>query len=502
MVDGLPPRLLPALRYAERGWPVLPIKPRSKEPLTRHAVKDATTDRKKIEGWFKKWPNANVGIACGSPGPDALDIDDLKAGAAAMKTAVAAGGPDVATARGRQFYFLGSTRGTVALGFGELRSTGSYVVAPPSWHPDGVQYTWVTEPSGLALPKLPDGIVPVTATTAGAGEMPERAGLIPYGERHTAIKDYCVRQVRSGVLDAELLEANLRTFFEQRCVPTPKPGRNYFRDHVKWALDSRIADRERSFAERASGEPAAPKGKAKRITGLESPPHRDAPLKDHRDYVSTAGGWGDRIDVESVVRFGQRGADALVIKLTNGQVVEFEKQDQVARSTWPRIVTLCTNGIAHPISVNEVEALNVLRSLCILADAPVIAAETDALEDALRTLVAACDVWDDHDLSTNLGRYDAIRRAHARGSWTPRCPEDRPPVVIVDRADGRLHLRAGEVFQWFANAGLKPSYLTLSGRMLMVGAERWQCRGNGPGGRAGDRRTMMLYRLSSEWIEP
>lgn len=65
-----------ALSYAKRGWPVLPVRPREKQPLTPHGVKDATTDEAIIRGWWAKWPEANVAIAAGEhSGLFVLDVD-------------------------------------------------------------------------------------------------------------------------------------------------------------------------------------------------------------------------------------------------------------------------------------------------------------------------------------------------------------------------------------------------------------------------------------------
>jgi hypothetical protein len=47
--------------------------------LTTHADKDATTDRGVIEGWWAKWPTANVGVALASSGLVAIDCDSLEA---------------------------------------------------------------------------------------------------------------------------------------------------------------------------------------------------------------------------------------------------------------------------------------------------------------------------------------------------------------------------------------------------------------------------------------
>ena len=65
-----------ALDFAERGIPVLPCRPQCKIPKTAHGVNDATTDLSEIRGWWRAWPNANVGIATGSAsGIVVIDID-------------------------------------------------------------------------------------------------------------------------------------------------------------------------------------------------------------------------------------------------------------------------------------------------------------------------------------------------------------------------------------------------------------------------------------------
>jgi hypothetical protein len=64
-----------AHRYADAGWPVFPCQPGGKVPATRHGHLDATTSHAKIDRWWARTPDANVGIATGAPGPDVLDID-------------------------------------------------------------------------------------------------------------------------------------------------------------------------------------------------------------------------------------------------------------------------------------------------------------------------------------------------------------------------------------------------------------------------------------------
>jgi len=66
-----------ALKYAELGWKVFPLKPGLKVPATQHGVKDATGDKRKIEAWWTATPDANIGLACGavSGGIYVIDID-------------------------------------------------------------------------------------------------------------------------------------------------------------------------------------------------------------------------------------------------------------------------------------------------------------------------------------------------------------------------------------------------------------------------------------------
>jgi hypothetical protein len=449
---------------------VLPIRPQSKEPLSRRGVTDATLDRAVVERWFTKWPTANVGIACGDPGPQVLDIDDLVAGHAALVSVSRYGGPDVATARGRQFYLLGTSSGTVGLGWGELRGKGSYCVAPPSLHPSGKLYVWLIQPTLDPLPPVPGDIVPDGKGTAGTGELviPE---LIPYGQRHEALREAAIRFVRSGIVDVRTLEEMLRAFFEARFVPTPKPRKDEFLNLAAWAARTNIANRERAYADH---DPETPAKKAKKQpTGLEVPPRGDAPLKEHREYLRIAGGWTDRVDIDVVKRDGPHADDGLEVRLTNGQTIVFDRQEDVAkRGHWARRVTGATGGIAKPVYLNELAGLHVYRSLCILAETPKYVHRAEALDDAVTDFVGLAEDIDLHDLTQADGRYNAIEHCRAREPWDPRKADwEHRPVLLVCRGGSGSYVRGGELRDYLNLRKLEITASQLPGRLGLIGLE-------------------------------
>ncbi|MBL8696034.1 MAG: bifunctional DNA primase/polymerase, partial [Planctomycetes bacterium] len=77
-----------ALELARRGWPAFPCSPpydsspqRGKRPLCPHGFKDATTDEAALRTWWTRWPDANVGLATGSPsGLIVVDVDPRNGG--------------------------------------------------------------------------------------------------------------------------------------------------------------------------------------------------------------------------------------------------------------------------------------------------------------------------------------------------------------------------------------------------------------------------------------
>jgi hypothetical protein len=63
-----------ACEYAERGLSVLPAKGKG-PPLIPGGFKSASNDPDKVRGWWKRWPEANIGIACDASDLVVLGVD-------------------------------------------------------------------------------------------------------------------------------------------------------------------------------------------------------------------------------------------------------------------------------------------------------------------------------------------------------------------------------------------------------------------------------------------
>jgi Bifunctional DNA primase/polymerase, N-terminal len=151
--------LAAALAYAAKGWHVLPLQPRAKEPLTTHAFKDASTDPDRIRAWWACWPKANIGVSLEPSHLLVLDIDPRNGGS--LEALIAAHGslPDTLTnlTGGGGVHLLfrdpgGKVRGNVPNVPGVDVKNNAYIMVPPSIHPNGTRYRW----EGKALADLPE----------------------------------------------------------------------------------------------------------------------------------------------------------------------------------------------------------------------------------------------------------------------------------------------------------------------------------------------------------
>ena len=158
---------------AARGWPVFPCI--GKKPATPHGVKDASLDIEKINAWFGNGQTHNVGIATGAAsGLLVLDVDPRHGGDVSLEALIDEHGDLPVTVQcetgggGQHYYFLlpegvEIKNGANVLGPGlDIRSTGGYVIAPPSIHPDtGRPYAWEWsgDPEEVEVAPLPEWLL-------------------------------------------------------------------------------------------------------------------------------------------------------------------------------------------------------------------------------------------------------------------------------------------------------------------------------------------------------
>jgi len=66
-----------ALRLLEQGWSVIPIQPAGKRPLLPWVpFQQRRPQLAEVEAWWKRWPEANVGVVTGAlSGIVVLDVD-------------------------------------------------------------------------------------------------------------------------------------------------------------------------------------------------------------------------------------------------------------------------------------------------------------------------------------------------------------------------------------------------------------------------------------------
>jgi hypothetical protein len=147
MRGGTSPTLVAraALAYSRRGIPVFPCEPSGKRPLTYNGFWDATTDLPRLSAWWRRWPDANVGVPTGEQsGLLVLDVDSDADGPDSLALLERLYGPLPRTAKARTggggvHVFFRYPAGEVVrnsagkLGPGlDVRGEGGYVVVPPS----------------------------------------------------------------------------------------------------------------------------------------------------------------------------------------------------------------------------------------------------------------------------------------------------------------------------------------------------------------------------------
>lgn len=232
-----------ALKYAAKKIPVFPCEPGGKRPLTKRGYLDATTDPRKINLWWNRWPKANIGIPTGeASGLFVLDVDrgddERWSGFAPLDALLKEHGdlPETTTVQtgrgGMQYWFeypdgaeIRNSAGKLGLGL-DVRGEGGYVVAPPS-RTQG-RYRWLEPEERRGLAEAPAWIVeaarePHRGSERVSGGRPTVSAEpdgepIPEGTRNDTLTRIAGR-LHDGTRSLEELVAELLTINAARCDP-------------------------------------------------------------------------------------------------------------------------------------------------------------------------------------------------------------------------------------------------------------------------------------------
>jgi hypothetical protein len=234
--------LAAALHYATLGWAVFICRPRTKEPGNKHSFKEATTNPETIKRLWRYWP-ANIAVATGPQSRlFVLDVDG-EVGAQSLRELEFQHGrlPDTLrsfSSRGPHYWFatenhpIPNSAEKIAPKL-DIRGDGGYVLAPPSVHPSGAIYRWLTPPDTPILP-APEWLVKLA-------QKPKPKLVVVNAPREASIPKF------TGELDAYG-----RTALENEIAAlerTPRGSRNHQLNRASFCLHQLVAGGELDAAE-------------------------------------------------------------------------------------------------------------------------------------------------------------------------------------------------------------------------------------------------------------
>ncbi|MCH5202682.1 MAG: bifunctional DNA primase/polymerase [Oscillospiraceae bacterium] len=228
---------------------VFPLPKGAKLPYKgTNGFKDATTDKDTIINWWTKNPDANIGIATGLQANGlfltVVDIDDNKEkgknGRQTIRDWEANNGvlPNTLVSKTGSgglhcLYWTNEEyrNRTGLLQYIDVRGEGGYIVAPPSVHPNGTTYQWVTEPTAEAIQSADDTVKKLLAVKQGKPVQPAKPTqskaetkdllpiqTVPEGQRNDTLYRYGCSLQAKGYSDENIYQL-LENMNAESCSP-------------------------------------------------------------------------------------------------------------------------------------------------------------------------------------------------------------------------------------------------------------------------------------------
>lgn len=238
-----------ALAYAGMGWAVIPLhtpngngcscgRPDCGNSIGKHPritdwENQASSDQATIRGWWRQWPDANVGIACGPSKLISIDLDidegydgletwrDLRAqhqidDEGALVNLTGSGGQQLIFASNG--WDLGNTARKLGPGI-DTRGSGGLFVAPPSIHRTGKAYAWEVgaHPGDIKPAPIPEQLTRLLQGNGGGKASKVLPETIPDGQRDTDLTSLAGTLRNRGMEQGEILE--MLRIANRRCEP-------------------------------------------------------------------------------------------------------------------------------------------------------------------------------------------------------------------------------------------------------------------------------------------
>src|ERR1019366_1806410 len=153
-----------ALKYLNLGFSVIPLRPKSKEPLLPwQEFQSRRASESEIREWFLKWPDANIGLVTGKISSICVvDLDGPKGIQEAQRLGLSSSITSI-TGNGKHLWYKNASESVgnavrVQPGI-DIRGEGGYVVAPPSIHENERRYHWLGVLNVENLPEYPRAIL-------------------------------------------------------------------------------------------------------------------------------------------------------------------------------------------------------------------------------------------------------------------------------------------------------------------------------------------------------